>query len=515
MRIILKINILFASILLSCSSEYSDTRPNIVLFFVDDLGWQDTSVPFWDTPTPLNAKYHTPNMERLAAQGMKFTNAYATPVCSPSRISLMTGMNAARHRVTNWTLRQGELKAKELNHEYLDFPMWNTNGLSVNAADPNTVYATPLPQILKDHGYYTIHTGKAHLGAIGTPTADPLNLGFDINIAGHAAGAPGSYYGKENFGNLPGREDRPWNVPGLEKYHDKEVFLTEALTREALNALEDPISSKLPFFLYMSLYGVHTPIMSDDRFVEKYYAQGLDTIEAHYASMVESMDKSLGDIMDFLEQKNISENTIILFMADNGGLSAHARGGQRHTHNAPLKSGKGSIYEGGIREPMIVKWPGVVDPESVNHVPIIIEDFFPSILKMAQIEDKNRVQTIDGQSFIGALNSPQDKEKERILIWHYPNQWGGSGPGIGAFSAIRKGDWKLIYSMEEETIELYNLKEDIGEDVNLADSNLEKVAELASDMGNYMRSVDAQRPKKKVNGVYVPWVDESFQNTLD
>ncbi len=286
----------------SCSEQETiQVQPNIILFLVDDMGWQDTSVPFWTDTTDFNRLYHTPNMERLASQGMKLTQAYATSVCSPTRISLMTGMNAARHRVTNWTLHPGKIQPMELNHKVLDFPIWNVNGLSAKAGDSLAVYASPLPQVLRDGGYHTIHAGKAHLGAIGTPGDNPLDLGFNVNIAGHAAGAPGSYLGKDNFGNSP-KGGNVWAVPGLEKYHGEDIFLTEAITREALEAIESNEDQDQPFFLYMSHYAVHTPIMADDRFVQKYYDLEMDSTEARYASLVEGMDKSLGDIMDFVEE---------------------------------------------------------------------------------------------------------------------------------------------------------------------------------------------------------------------
>ncbi len=179
------------------TDEIPEPQPNIVLFLVDDMGWQDTSVPFWDTKTPFNEIYQTPNMERLAADGIKFTQAYATAVCSPTRVSLMTGMNAARHRVTNWTLRKDSIQPMEKNHPTLEFPLWNVNGMSPVVGYPKAVHARPLPQVLHDAGYYTVHSGKAHFGAIGTPGAHPLNLGFDVNIAGDAAGAPGSYLGTD------------------------------------------------------------------------------------------------------------------------------------------------------------------------------------------------------------------------------------------------------------------------------------------------------------------------------
>lgn len=480
--------------------------PNMVLFLVDDMGWQDTSVPFWSQRTAYNDLYHTPNMERLAKEGMKFTQAYATAVCSPTRVSLMTGMNAARHRVTNWTLYKDRLQPMETNHKTLAFPEWNVNGLSPVAGIDKAVHATPLPQVLKEAGYVTIHSGKAHLGAIGTPGEDPLKLGFDINIAGHAAGAPGSYLGKENFGN--GKEGKEvWAVPGLEKYHGKEIFLSEAITREAKLAMDSALEKSKPFFLYMAHYAVHTPIMADSRFVQKYYDKGLDSTEAKYASLVEGMDKSLGDIMDYLEDKKISDNTVILFMSDNGGLSALARGGERHTHNKPLSSGKGSAHEGGIREPMLVKWPGTTVPNSVTDQQIIIEDFYPTILEMARLNNYEPVQKVDGISFVPLL-SGKGAIDDRPLFWHYPNEWGPSGPGIGATSSTRLGDWKLIYYYKDSSMELFNIKEDIGETRNLINEQPAKAWELAKILSDYLRKVKAQIPARKDTGEQIPYPDE-------
>ncbi|RTE55394.1 DUF4976 domain-containing protein [Arenibacter aquaticus] len=482
------------------------TPPNIVLFFVDDMGWQDTSVPFWTQRTTYNDLYQTPNMERLAKEGMKFTQAYATAVCSPTRVSLMTGMNAARHRVTNWTLYKDRLQPMETNHKTLAFPEWNVNGLSPVAGIDKSVHATPLPQLLKEAGFYTIHAGKAHFGAIGTPGADPINLGFEVNIAGHAAGAPGSYLGSENFGN--GLEKRKvWAVPGLEKYHGKDIFLTEAITQEAKLAMDSALEKRKPFFLYMAHYAVHTPIMADERFVQKYYDKGMDSTEAKYASLVEGMDKSLGDVLDYLDDKKISDNTIILFMSDNGGLSAVARGGERHTHNKPLSSGKGSAHEGGVREPMLVKWPGITKPGSVTDQQLIIEDFYPSILEMAGIKDHKTVQQLDGVSFLPLLSGKSNDDK-RPLFWHYPNEWGPSGPGIGASSSTRLGDWKLIYYYKDSSMELFNIKEDIGETKNLMNEQPAKAWELAKILSDYLRKVEAQIPARKDTGEQIPYPDE-------
>ena len=507
---------LILSIMGACETdEIPEPQPNIVLFLVDDMGWQDTSVPFWDTKTPFNEIYQTPNMERLAADGIKFTQAYATAVCSPTRVSLMTGMNAARHRVTNWTLRKDSIQPMEKNHPTLEFPIWNVNGMSPVVGYPKAVHARPLPQVLNDAGYYTVHAGKAHFGAIGTPGEHPLNLGFDVNIAGHAAGAPGSYLGTENFGN--GKEGKEvWAVPGLEKYHGKNIHLSEAITQEALMSLDSVVAHQQPFFLYMAHYAVHTPIMSDDRFVQQYFEKGMDSTEAKYASMIEGMDKSLGDILDYLENKKVAEHTIILFMSDNGGLSAVERGGEPHTHNLPLASGKGSVYEGGIREPMLVKWPGKVAPNTISEVPVIIEDFYPTILEMAGVEGAETIQTIDGQSFVSVLKEEKKEGiKERPLFWHYPNEWGPDGPGIGASSAVRKGDWKFIYFHADRRMELYNLSLDIGEMKNLISEEQDKVREMASVLTYYLKSVKAQMPQDKATGKQVEYPIELLSNTKE
>lgn len=484
------------------------SQTNIILFLVDDLGWQDTSEPFWTDTTDNNRKYSTPNMETLAHEGMKFTQAYACAVCSPTRVSLISGMNAARHRVTNWTLQRGKNSVRE--PENLIIPDWNLNGVQACDSIEQSVHVTPLPQILKDNGYFTIHCGKAHFGAISTPAENPQSLGFDMNIAGHAAGGPGSYQGENNFSAAWRGGGSIWDIPGLEKYHGKDINLTEALTLEAKLAMDSAIQLEQPFYLYMAHYGVHTPLEPDHRFYQKYIDLGYEEPEARYASMVESVDKSLGDLMIYLEEKNIADNTIILFMSDNGGLSAVARGGEPHSHNLPLSSGKGSAHEGGIREPMIVKWPETVAPGTKCDDYLIIEDFFPSILEMAGITDYETVQHIDGQSFVPFLLQENVENQNRALYWHYPNNWGPSGPGIGATSTIRLGDWKMIYYHKDESFELFNLLEDIGESNNLAASQKEKLEELAQNLSNYLKSVDAQMPINKTSGLVVPWPEDAI-----
>ena len=491
----------------------ADNRPNIIFFLVDDMGWQDTSLPFWQEKTPLNERYHTPNMERMAAEGMMFTQAYACAVSSPTRVSLMTGMNAARHRVTNWTLEKD--KSTDLESDILEFPEWNVNGICQTAGIPHTAQVTPLPQLLKNSGYHTIHCGKAHFGAIGTPGEDPLHLGFEVNIAGHAAGGLASYLGEENFGNRTDGKPNPLNaVPGLEKYWGEDIFVTEALTIEAIDALEQAKHKDKPFFLYMSHYAIHIPIDKDKRYYQKYVENGLSEKEAAYAGLIEGMDKSLGDLMDWLEKNNLDENTILIFMSDNGGFSTSTRwrDAPLHTQNAPLNSGKGSAYEGGIRVPMIVKWPGRVEVATKNDNYMIVEDLFPSLLGMAEVKEFETIQEVDGKSILPMLFNNNLSSSERSLYWHYPNLWGNTGPGIGSTSSIRKGDWKLVYYYETGEKELFNIKNDIGEKHNLVSENPLTVKELSSDLGQYLRKVDAQRPSFKITGESCPWPDEKLNN---
>lgn len=488
-------------------------RPNIVLFMVDDMGWQDTSLPFHTEKTPLNERYNTPNMERLARQGVMFTNAYACSISSPSRCSLMTGMNAARHRVTNWTLNYNS--STDGNDSRVRLPQWNVNGIQPVEGIERSAYATSFVKLLKQSGYHTIHCGKAHFGSIGTPSANPLTMGFDVNISGHAAGGLASYLGEQRYGHdSNGKATSLFSIPGLEAYWDKDVFATEALTLEAIKALDRAATlDDTPFFLYMSHYAVHIPIQADKRFVQKYLDAGLSGTEAAYASLVEGMDKSLGDIMDYLEETGKADNTIIIFMSDNGGLANSNRTPPLGVQNAPLRSGKGSAYEGGVREPMIVSWPGVATAGDKVEDYVIIEDFYPSILDMAGVKGYETVQKVDGRSFVPLLNGTGNPAKGRSLYWHTPNLW-NSGQnlqlGIGATSAIRRGNYKLVYWYIDGKRELYDLGNDIGETTDIAAQHPDLVKELCIDLGNYLRDVDAQRPTYTATGKPCPWPDENM-----
>ncbi len=485
-------------------------RPNIVLFMVDDMGWQDTSEPFWSESTPYNQLCHTPNMERLARQGVKFTQAYACAVSTPTRTSLMTGMNAARHRVTTWTLHHNQ--PTDAPDAQLAFPLWNFNGLQPEGAGINNgIEATTLASILRDNGYHTIHVGKAHWGSADTPGANPLNLGFDVNVSGTEIGGLGSYYGQENFGT------GVFHVTGLEKYHGKDINITEALTREALAKLNQRPAHQ-PFYLYMSHYTVHVPIQLDPRFKDNPRYAGYSGKELAYLTMIEGMDKSLGDLLNWLEANGQAGNTVVLFMSDNGGHSSIGNitvDGKKYNHNYPLRSSKGSVYEGGIREPMLVKWPGVVAAGTRIDEPVIIEDFFPSILEIAGVRHYTPLQTLDGKSFVPLLQGQAGPASgNRSLYWHFPNRWGELADGSLAYSAVRQGDYKFIFRWHTGEMELYNLKEDIGEQMNLLpakNAELQAVADaLVNNLSDYLREVKAQRPRSKVLGTLLPWPDEAF-----
>lgn len=489
--------------------EAQQKQPNIVFFMVDDMGWQDCSLPFWDKATPLNAIFQTPNMERMAKAGMKFTNAYSNPVCTPTRVSLMTGMNVARHNVTNWT----NVK-KNTPTDYPDSvllpPNWNHNGMSPVEGINNTVMATPLPSLLKQAGYHTIHCGKAHFAPYGTPASNPINVGFDVNIAGTAAGHPGSFLAKDKYKGNP--NDTLWGVRGLEKYIEKGTFLTDALTEEAIGAMKSNQSSGKPFFLYMAHYAVHLPFSKDDRYYQKYIDRGLTDTEAKYAALVEGMDKSLGELMDYLQSSGQDKNTYIIFMTDNGSLSlVPPRTGKAHTQNLPLKQGKGSLYEGGIRVPMIVAGPGI-QSNTTNQQYVSVDDWFPSILELAGIKQYNTVQTIDGKSIIPFLKNPTLKDDKKVLLWHYPNNWTNvNNHGISWGTALRKGNWKLIYFHKTGELELYDLSKDIGEEHDLAKAQPAKLREMASLMTNTLKKRNASMPTFKQNGLQIPLPDESLK----
>ena len=537
--------------LLAPAVAFAADRPNIVFFIVDDMGWVDSSVAYGEQVYPTNMRYNTPNMQRLASQGVMLTNAYACPVSTPTRTSLLTGVNAAHSRITNWTSTMRDtpsdatggavaMMQSGANHDNTTRfvrPEWNLNGMSPTEGVENTLYATPLPQLLKEAGYYTIHVGKAHWASAGTPGASPYNMGYVVNITGNVAGMPRSYLSEENYGNTPEK----WNllaVQNMTEYYGTGIHLTEALTREALKTLDYPIMHDEPFYLYFAHYATHTPIQRDPRFVQKYLDAGMDEGQARYASMVEGVDKSLGDLLDYLDAKGVADDTIIIFMTDNGGNAENkSKGGVRFMHNLPLRNGKGSVYEGGVRVPLMVKWKGKVAPATRVNTPVICEDLFPTILQMAGVKNYDVVQEVDGKSLVNLVTkgsklaakatkrgdiadqkaanafvvpeSVSGIDPNRALIFHYPHQWKPYDlEDIDFLSAVRKGDWKLVYRMRTGKLELYNLKSDIGEQSDLSSVYPERVKELAAELSSKLRGWNSPMPRLRETGKSVPLPDE-------
>ena len=472
----------------------SAAQPNIVVFLVDDLGWQDTSVLQHVPKAATNDHFRTPAMERLAREGVVFTDAYsASPVCSPTRTSIMTGQNPARTHITHWVLHPDRDTSSK--HPGVLPPDWNRIGIQ-----PSNI---TLPGVLRDAGYHTIHVGKAHFGALTTEGADPTNLGFDVNIAGHAPGGPGSYYGIHRF-QAQARQGKEgpsvWDVPGLEAYHDQDVFLTDVLAIEACKAMRAAHDADEPFFLHFAPYAVHSPIMAHPKKVDDY--NDLHPREAAYASMVEATDDALGAVLDTLDELGIADNTLVIFTSDNGGLSAVARGGEKHTHNRPLSSGKGSIREGGIRVPMIVRWPGHATAGIQSREPVIAFDIFPTALAAANTRAPGN-HMIDGRDLASRLDGSLGPE--RAIIVHHPHRSSPVGPGIEPATSIRRGQWKLIHSHDDGAIELFDLERDLAETTNLAAAYRNVAVRLAGELTGWLVSAGAQPSIDAESGQPVGW----------
>lgn len=443
--------------------------PNLVLFLVDDMGVMDTSVPFLTDAGgvpqrhPLNDSYRTPQLERLAARGIRFSQFYAMSVCSPTRISLLTGQNAARHRTTNW------IHPDENNAGPAGPPDWNWQGLKPGEGT--------LPALLRQAGYRTLHVGKGHFGPRTSAGADPLNLGFDVNVGGASFGAPGSYYGQQNYGHGTARAAAA--VPHLEKYHGTDTFLTEALTREANARVSEAVQAGRPFFLYFSHYAVHAPFESDPRFAPHYAPSGKSREAQAFATLIEGMDKSLGDVLDQLDRLGVAENTLVVFLGDNG---SDAPLGPPHAVAcaAPLRGKKGAHYEGGMRVPFVAAWARPraghpaqkrlpIPPGAVQTQVAAVQDVFPTLLALAGVKVPGD-QIVDGQRLDTLFSGRRDPARRETFLMHYPHAPHRSD----YWTSYRDGDWKVIYhyfpsaASDHSSYQLFNLREDPFEQTNLA-----------------------------------------------
>jgi arylsulfatase A-like enzyme len=440
-------------------------KPNIVFILADDLGWADLGC-YGSTFD------ETPNLDKLANQGMRFTDAYAAcAVCSPTRASIMTGKYPARLHLTDWLPGRGNKPDQKLNQP--DFEQSLPTG------------EFTIAKALKEVGYRTACIGKWHLGE--SPECWPEHRGFDLNIAGSGHGHPPSYFS-------------PYGLPNLTDGPQGE-YLNDRLTEEALKFIER--STNKPFFLYLPHYAVHVPLQAKAAVIEKYKtkalglaASGPETVMENgrkmrlvqnqpvYAAMVESLDESVGCIMDKLAELGLDTNTIMIFTSDNGGLCNE----KAPTSNLPLRAGKGWPYEGGVREPLLIKWPGVTRAGSVSSVQVISTDYYPTLLEMAGIT-KPADRELDGRSLLPVLEGKVIPE--RPLFWHYPHY---SNQGGSPNGAVRLGDYKLIEWYEDMRVELYNIKDDQGEHRDLAASMPEKTSELRSLLHDWRSKVKAQMP---------------------
>ena len=429
-------------------------KPNIVLIYIDDYGWRD--VGFNGTKF-----YETPNADRIAREGMIFRSAYSNgPNCAPSRACLMSGLYSPRHGIyTVANSDRGKAPLRKI------IPTKNTTVL----ADEFVTMA----EALKAGGYTTATMGKWHLGK------DPTTQGFDINIAGREWGSPsgGGYHSPYKYPNLVNKQ--------------KGEYLTDRLGNEAAKFIEE--HKDKPFFLYLTHYAVHTPIQAKPELTSKY--QMKPTVDqqtnAKYAAMIESMDDSVGTVLDTLDRLKLADNTIVVFYSDNGG---HAGA----TSNAPLRGSKGMLYEGGIRVPMAVRWPGVAAPGSVCEEPVIGIDLYPTLLEATKTKRPAKAQ-LDGSSLIPLLKDAEARLFRPALYWHFPAYLQGSTRRHGPFrttpsGAVRMGDWKLIEYFDDGTLELYNLTKDMGETSNLAEQQPKQTARLHAMLKAWRRATDAPVP---------------------
>jgi len=435
--------------MVSATALAFEAKPNVIVILADDLGWTDLGCYGSDF-------YQSPNLDRLAADGMRLTANYsACTVCSPTRAALLTGKYPARLHITDWIPGQMPENprlivpdfTKHLPHE-----------------------ETTLAEALKAEGYATASIGKWHLGG---EAYYPERHGFDVNIAGSDAAQPLKGY------------FAPWKIETIEQGPQGQ-YITDRLGAEAEKFIRK--HAEEPFFLYLPHFAVHTPIEAKEDLIQKHRARrepGMHHRNAKYAAMIDSMDQTIGRIRDALEELKIADRTIIIFTSDNGGRIPT-------TSNAPLRVGKGSAYEGGVRVPLIVHWPGVTEAGSTSDVPVITMDLFPTVLEMVGAPAPAE-QAIDGVSLTPLLRQA-DSIPERPLFWHYPHYQHYQEGGTTPYGAIRRGDLKLIEFYADSRIELYDLNADIGEQHNLAEPLADKAAQMREELHAWLKVVDAQMP---------------------
>jgi arylsulfatase A-like enzyme len=457
--------ILFCTVNIACQSQKSVTsKPNIIFILMDDLGWNN--VGFMGS-----TYYETPNIDSLARNGIIFTSAYSNgPNCAPSRACFLTGQYSPRHGIyTVANSERGKSKLRKI------IPVTNKTILYSNAVT--------IAEMLKPAGYICASIGKWHMG--DDPEYGPLAQGFDVNIAGNHNGSPPNGY------------FAPYKLPYLEQAPQDE-YLTDRLTGEAIQFIES--HKEKPFFLYLSHYAVHTPLQAPEDLIEKYKKKPDHSgkINPVHAAMLECVDTGIGKIIRELKELQLDDNTVIFFFSDNGGVTWI-------TSMAPLRGGKGMLYEGGIRVPMFVYWPGKIRPGTRCDVPVAGIDFLPTFLELAGIPITD-FRSFDGISILPLLQGQQELNRE-ALFWHFPAYLearnnlpeGARDPYFRTRPAavIRMGNWKLIEYFEEGDLELYNLKDDLSEKYNMAQQYPDITKNLLNVMQQWRKLTGAPVPSEK------------------
>jgi arylsulfatase A-like enzyme len=453
--------------LCSVGQAKQQTKPNIVLFVVDDMGWKDLTCYGSDL-------HQTPNIDRLANEGIRFTDAYAAcTVCSPTRAAIMTGKYPARLHITDW------ISGHQKPYAQMKIPDW-TKFL------PHAEIT--LAEVLKNNGYSTAHIGKWHLGE--TENYWPLEHGFDVNVGGWKAGSPRANGGGGYFS--------PYNNPTLPD-GPKGEYLTERLASEAENFVRKQHGENKPFFLNFWLYNVHLPLQAKKEKIEKYKDLATTTKlhnNAVYAAQVEHADDAVGRILNTLKDLQLESNTIIIFTSDNGGIIGNYENqAKKVTSNAPLRSGKGDMYEGGVRVPFIVWWPGKIKP-SKSETPVISTDIFPTLVSLVNLPLPENAAP-DGKNLTPLLLHNEAIQRN-ALFWHYPHY---HLEGAKPYSSMRQGNWKLV-EVFETGLELYNLEKDIEEQHNLVKENPKMVSNMHTALQQWRKQVGAQLPVS--NPLYDP-----------
>ena len=457
--------VLFSGVTLAAS------RPlNVVFILADDLGWSDLGCYGADL-------HETPHLDRLAREGVRFTQAYAMCVCSPTRAAILTGRHAARLHLTIW--REAALN-----------PPQNQKLVAPPVIADLPLDETTIAEALKSAGYLTFHVGKWHLG---DADHSPETQGFDLNIGGTHWGAPATYF--HPFSGEFGQARELRYVPGLGLGKPGD-YLTDRLTDEALKLIEQ--AGDRPFLLNLWFHNPHTPLEGKPKLVEKYRAKinpDLKHQSPDYAAMVETLDDNVGRVLEQLRKRKLADRTIVIFASDNGGTIIQHKDRQV-TDNSPLRSGKGSLYEGGIRVPLIVRIPGVTPRGRVCDEPVICTDFFPTILELCGVHVADKAAprgTLDGQSLVPLLRQPDARLNRDALFFHYPHYYSTTTP----VSAIRAGDWKLLEYFEDQHLELYNLRDDPGEKRDLAAQQPDRAAQLRGRLQAWQKQVGAQLPSAR------------------